>query len=88
MSFLNHINNLRSGNNLMSGQTAKRILSEDAFRQILERERARTDRYGGVFSLLVFHIGNPNGNLQKRQFIAEIIINRVRPTDDVGWFEV
>jgi lipopolysaccharide/colanic/teichoic acid biosynthesis glycosyltransferase len=87
MSFLNHLNNLRSGNNLMSGQTAKRILSEDAFRQILERERARTDRYGGVFSLLVFGIGNQNGNLPKKKSIAEIIINRIRPTDDVGWFE-
>ena len=87
MSFLNQLINLRSVNNVMFGKTATRILSEDAFRQILERERARTDRYGGVFSLLVFHIGNPNGNLQKRQFIAEIIINRVRPTDDVGWFE-
>jgi lipopolysaccharide/colanic/teichoic acid biosynthesis glycosyltransferase len=87
MSFFKHLIDLCSVNYLWSDQTAKRILSEKVFRQILERERARSDRYGGVFSLLVFNAADPNSNQPKRHVIAEILLNRVRPTDDVGWFE-
>jgi lipopolysaccharide/colanic/teichoic acid biosynthesis glycosyltransferase len=87
MSFLHQLINFRLVTNLRSGQTAKQILPEKSFRQILERERARTDRYGSVFSLIVFDSANPNGNQPKRHVIAEILLNRVRPTDEVGWFE-
>jgi lipopolysaccharide/colanic/teichoic acid biosynthesis glycosyltransferase/GGDEF domain-containing protein len=87
MSFFHQLINLRLFNNLKSSKAEKRILSEKAFRQFLERERARSDRYGGVFSLLVFDIGNSNGNQPKRHAMAEILLNRVRPTDEVGRFE-
>lgn len=87
MSFFHQLINFRSFDNLKSSHSEKRILSEKAFRQFLERERARSDRYGGIFSLLVFDIGNSNGNQPKKHAMAEILLNRIRPTDEVGWFE-
>ena len=86
MSFLEHLSNLFSFSNQESAKSENGILSEKAFHRILERERARSDRYGAMFSLLVFETANSNG--QKRQALVpvDILLKRIRPTDEVGWF--
>jgi lipopolysaccharide/colanic/teichoic acid biosynthesis glycosyltransferase len=71
----------------MLRKSEKRIFSEKAFQQNLERERARSDRYGGMFSMLIFEMKSSNGKQPKLRTLVEIVLNRVRPTDEVGWFE-
>ncbi|UCG07849.1 MAG: sugar transferase, partial [Desulfobacterales bacterium] len=63
------------------------ILSEKAFHRVLELERARADRYGGRFSLVVFETGNPNNHQISARVLSQVILKRIRPTDAVGRFE-
>ncbi len=56
MSFFHYLKHLISSNNTKSEEVANQILSKEVFRRVLERERARADRYGGRFSLAVFEV--------------------------------
>jgi lipopolysaccharide/colanic/teichoic acid biosynthesis glycosyltransferase len=87
MTFFYHLKNLLSLNNSKPIRTGNSLLSEKAFRKSLELERARSDRYGNMFSLLVFEPGNSNRHPTNGFALADILINRVRPTDQVGWFK-
>jgi lipopolysaccharide/colanic/teichoic acid biosynthesis glycosyltransferase len=62
------------------------ISSPDRFREILERERARTDRTGVGFSLVVFRLaGRKREAYHTLYHLAELLLARVRTTDEVGW---
>jgi lipopolysaccharide/colanic/teichoic acid biosynthesis glycosyltransferase len=87
MTFYYHLRNFISLSHLKLSRTDSRILSEKTFHRILERERSRTDRYGDMFSLLIFDTGKFNGKQAKEFAISDIICQRVRPTDEVGWFK-
>jgi lipopolysaccharide/colanic/teichoic acid biosynthesis glycosyltransferase len=64
------------------------IYSAEEFRQILRRERARTDRSSREFSLVVFDIGS-SFNSDAVDVVAQCLVHvlepRVRTTDEVGW---
>jgi len=87
MTFNFHLKNFFSFNQRKPAGATNSILSEKAFQRILLRERARTDRYGEMFSLLIFDTGKFNGKQAKEFAISNIICQRVRPTDEVGWFK-
>jgi lipopolysaccharide/colanic/teichoic acid biosynthesis glycosyltransferase len=87
MAFNFHLKNFFTFNQRKPAGTTNIILSEKAFQRILLRERARTDRYGEMFSLLIFDTGKFNGKQAKEFAISDIICQRVRPTDEVGWFK-
>ena len=87
MTFNFHLKNFFSFNQRKPVGATNSILSEKAFQRILLRERARTDRYGEMFSLLIFDTGKFNGKQAKEFAISNIICQRVRPTDEVGWFK-
>jgi len=56
-------------------------------RRVLERERARSDRTGDVFSLLIL---TPRGKEFERatwRRLARILKRRLRLTDDAGWLD-
>ncbi|MBA7715616.1 hypothetical protein ES703_124669 [subsurface metagenome] len=57
----------------------------EAFREILERERARVDRHGGEFSLVVFDVGKTDGGPTRP--LARVLTNRTRSNDQVGWLD-
>jgi lipopolysaccharide/colanic/teichoic acid biosynthesis glycosyltransferase len=86
MLFFQNFKSLLSINNSKSTETENGILSEKAFLRILERERARSDRYGNIFSLIIFEASNSNGHKPKVLIPIDILINRLRPTDEVGWY--
>jgi lipopolysaccharide/colanic/teichoic acid biosynthesis glycosyltransferase len=72
------------------GQAFNGIHSPEEFRLILERERARADRSGDKFSLVVFDFGNTNngnGPSLAVEHLTRILYKRVRLTDTVGWFD-
>jgi len=70
-----------------SGGIKDKMLSKEAFRRVIERERARVDRYGGGFSLTVFDVGDSGKQKVNEYLISQILGKELRPTDEVGWFE-
>jgi len=87
MAFYYHLKNFILLSHRGPSSADGKILSEKAFHRILERERARTDRYGDVFSLLIFDTGKSNGKQGKEFALSDILCQRIRPTDEVGWFK-
>jgi lipopolysaccharide/colanic/teichoic acid biosynthesis glycosyltransferase len=66
------------------------IHSPEEFRLMLERERARADRSGSKFSLVVFDFGNTDGGSGSSlsvEHLTRILFQRIRITDTVGWFD-
>jgi len=55
------------------------------FRWILELERARVDRTGSQFSLVLFDTGHSDNGVP--QHISQILEARLRITDEAGWFD-
>jgi len=87
MSLFHYLKNLFSVNNTTSGEIADKILSKEVFHRVLERERARADRYGGVFSLTVFDVGGSDKQKKDEYFLSQIVAKQLRHTDVMGWFE-
>jgi PleD family two-component response regulator len=63
------------------------IRSAEEFRAILDRERARVNRNGHEFSLVVFDLRNVNHNSAYARHVAHVLSHRVRATDEIGWFD-
>jgi len=82
-SFWEYINPFRL---LNGGPSIGGIDSPDRFRQIIERERARTDRTGVCFSLVVFRLaGRKRDTYHTLYHITQLLHARVRASDAVGW---
>ena len=75
MSFFRYLKHLLTVNNPKSEREAVEILSQKVFLRILQRERARTDRYGGKFSLAVFDFDNSNKQQITDRFLTKIILD-------------
>ena len=63
------------------------IYSTEAFRDILTRECARSDRNGHAFSLAVLHLSaNPESEAISNAMV-ELVGDRLRVTDQAGWLQ-
>lgn len=60
------------------------LLSPEQLDRVLQRERARSDRTGDVFSLAVFAVGGSNADSDTLAHLARILQRRLRLTDDAG----
>jgi lipopolysaccharide/colanic/teichoic acid biosynthesis glycosyltransferase len=60
------------------------LLSAKQFDRLLERERARSDRSGEEFSLIVFALGPKKSHDDVLPHLAGILQQRLRATDDAG----
>jgi PleD family two-component response regulator len=63
------------------------IRSAEEFRAILDRERARSNRSGQSFSLVIFDLEDVNGDSGCVRRLAYVLSHRVRATDEIGWFD-
>jgi hypothetical protein len=63
------------------------IRSADEFRAILNRERARVDRNGHAFSLVVFDAFDDVKDSSFARHLADVLSRRVRAIDEIGWFD-
>ena len=72
---------------LSEDSTPRRLPSPKQFRQLLERERARTDRSGDEFALLLF--GAPDLETDRVTFrhLGWRLEQRLRIPDEAGWFD-
>jgi lipopolysaccharide/colanic/teichoic acid biosynthesis glycosyltransferase/chorismate mutase len=76
----------KSTNRLRAG-TAGMIQSRKSFRVSITRERQRVDRNQHLLSLLLFTIGEQNSNGATAQQLVQLLAERIRLTDEVGWFD-
>jgi len=63
------------------------IYCADEFQDCLRRDRARVDRSGLKFSVLVFDLPTRNGKKDLSRDLAQVLAGRLRLTDVVGWFD-
>ena len=66
---------------------AGEIYSEEEFRRIIDKERARADRTDHQFSLILLDLGFTNGNHKKNGRQLQKIFSRMRRIDEVGWYD-
>lgn len=64
-----------------------RVLPQDEFRRVLERERALADRHDLKFCLLVFSRNGSACSLSALKTVAENLTRQLRNTDVAGWME-
>ncbi|GBC63774.1 sugar transferase [Desulfonema ishimotonii] len=63
------------------------ICSEEEFRRILACERARVDRGGQMFSLVIFDIGNAAASRMLSRHLQRLLVSRLRSGDEIGWID-
>jgi len=84
-SFWGYINPFRL---IRGGPAIGGIHPLERFREILDRERARTDRTGARFCLVVFKLaGRKRDTYHTLYHITKLVMSRVRASDEVGWFD-
>lgn len=76
----------KSTNRLRAG-TAGIIQSQKSFHTSITRERQRVDRNQHMLSLLLFTIGEQNPNGFVAQQLVQLLVERIRSTDEAGWFD-
>ena len=80
-----HENNKRGDIIVVNPDTLKKTFyTPEQMQHILNRERARSDRNGRQFSLMLLEIAPKSTPVPVREII-EKIMRRVRCTDEVGW---
>jgi lipopolysaccharide/colanic/teichoic acid biosynthesis glycosyltransferase len=88
MTFSNLVSALRRVAQRTDNGQDRALLSVRQFRQVLARERARSDRSGDRFCLLSF---SPRDDATARDLhlqLPAILQRRLRATDEVGWLDV
>jgi lipopolysaccharide/colanic/teichoic acid biosynthesis glycosyltransferase len=70
-----------------SNATLHGLLSSEQIHRVLQRERARSDRTGEIFSLAVLSVGKTKADQETLVHLSQILQKRLRLTDDAGWLE-
>jgi lipopolysaccharide/colanic/teichoic acid biosynthesis glycosyltransferase len=68
------------------GVTA-RTRGPDEFHALILRERARADRSGHRFSLLVFRLSGDPARHRAERALVRALNERLRDTDEIGWYD-
>lgn len=74
-------------NELTSKENVRTINSVEDFSILIKRERFRADRNNQKFSLITFDTGGQNKNLSNIGLLTDILTERLRVSDEVGWFD-
>ena len=86
MALFKRLKSIGSFANLNLQKDSNGIHSEDEFRSIIERERARADRTDHQFSLIILDLGSFDGNHHTTHHMLQKILRRVRRIDEIGWY--
>ena len=63
------------------------IHSPNAFRAVVHRERARSDRNSRGFVIVAFEVGGNGDRPHRARILIETLQTRCRLTDEVGWID-
>ena len=61
------------------------VPTSDAFRAMVQKERARADRSDGIFCLVAFDVGDPQSRGTPVALLLATLRQRKRVTDELGW---
>src|SRR5215831_14047601 len=87
MTFSNLVLALRRVTGRRASRRTVRLMPVRPFRRVLARERARSDRTGDRFCLLVFSPSEPATADELHHLLAELLRRRLRLTDEAGWVD-
>jgi lipopolysaccharide/colanic/teichoic acid biosynthesis glycosyltransferase len=87
MKLIRWITWLRKSTKCLRANSFSIIQSKESFRASVIRERQRVDRNQHLFSLLIFTVGEQNSNGVIAQQLAHLLAERIRSTDEAGWFD-
>ena len=87
MALFKRLKNIGFFANLNLQKDSNGIHSEEEFRSIIERERARADRTDHQFSLIVLDLGSSDENHHTTHHMLQKIFRRVRRIDEIGWYD-
>jgi lipopolysaccharide/colanic/teichoic acid biosynthesis glycosyltransferase len=65
-----------------------RLQSPERLDAAIRLEQARVDRHEHAFSLVLFDTGNLEANGTAVQSLVHSLLDRIRSTDEIGWFDV
>ena len=68
-------------------QPSGAVHSAREFQLILEQERARADRIGNPFSLVVFDFESSDDPSPLIEYLTRVLFGRIRITDSIGWHD-
>ena len=63
------------------------VLSPDAFQTVLNTERARSDRSGWPFTLVVIKVARPEQAQGITNLLLDVVQERTRQIDYKGWYD-
>ena len=72
----------------VDGGAAVGLHSRESLLRLLDHERARCDRYGRQFALVVFDLARVPGNGAAHQHVASVLTTRLRRTDACGCLDL
>src|SRR5579871_166658 len=87
MMFSNLVSAMRRVARRDDNRTTCGLLSVRQLRQVLARERSRSDRSGDRFCLLAFSPTSQASTDVLHARLAEVLRARVRTTDETGWLD-
>ncbi len=87
MALFKRFKNIGSFANLNLKKDSNGIHSEEEFRRIIDRERARADRTDHQFSLILLDLGFTDSNHNKNGRLLQKIFFRMRRIDEIGWYD-
>jgi lipopolysaccharide/colanic/teichoic acid biosynthesis glycosyltransferase len=70
-----------------NGRTAGVVLTREALHGLLDHERARCDRNGRQFAVVVFDLAKVPGNGAAHQRLGGVLTDRLRRTDACGYLD-
>ena len=69
----------------LSSKRPRSVISEREFREVVEREKARAERYGSPLSIVEFRHARHAANDRVVRRVGRALSRRLRATDRVGW---
>ena len=87
MKLFKHKKNNQTIADTLKTKITVKIYSEEEFRRIIDRERARADRTDHQFSLILLDLGFTNDHHNTNRLVLQKIYYRMRRIDEIGWYE-
>ena len=87
MNITERIRTLSSKPSTTQDDTIEQLLPKEVFRKIIDRERARANRTGEIFSLVVYILKGRREKHETLRLLADTLSSSIRSIDAAGWLD-
>lgn len=70
-----------------NGPAREFVFPSSNFREVVRRERNRSDRHGNLFSIIAFEARDPDDLAIIADHLIPYLAGRIRTTDSIGWID-